>query len=876
MVIRRYLTAAAVLLLASVSPGLAEASAPLSERYSEAAALARSGNPGKALEILARLADARRDSVPVHRAVALLALEMGREDEWRSTFRKRVRRKSRDVGASVGLAILEEARGRRSEAHRLLMTSLTAESRDPLLAPLLLRTTADRAGFVRWLRQRQAVLPRDPAFAALRSRILFAEGALDEAREVLDKALEREADHPDLLTLRADLLRAGGDTDAACEDARVAAGFMVDRDLVPEVSVPDKLRLARAFTSCGSFDEAAALLDALSSLASIGDDYPLRDSAALVRAELLVARGLPLDALELLESAGIRESALDASLRELGWSIRARALALLGTQGPGLESALVTTELPTGLELGERATALAVLLSVGESPDPRLQARLDEVAEALRARGLERRGARLLALLAVLGHRDLPDAVSLGEGPTERVLLALAGAARADREGRPADLLAEVDRPQVELIGAPGQLSAALREIGARAALRAGRPADAARLAFDGLLDIIEADRTGQALPPDLLAIAGQAADRAVRLAGLRLEARLSQNSEPEQEILDAFVSDLGRAVRGWSLSEATWPGNLEGLAKQVPEGACLIAWSGDPSTRAIAIGGAGSSRVEVLPRGEVEEGAACSRAETILWAGPASPGAGLFAQTPEGRRKVLVRVTSARPVFGVAEEGEGDVERGAVGPGSERPLLSLVREASGADADATEGAGDAPATPGRARAFVGPGLALSRVPLASGFTCASWPASPRGWAGPDTLLSWPALHDGGLMLLGMRTLPDRGEIEKGAWVLAEAGLRNGRSWVLVSRRPLSAEEWGGLARALPDWNADPLEAARRLASADPELASALALWSAPGRLPQESARLRLLPWASALFVVVVALWLALSAWKRRRRAHNS
>ncbi|GAB4222420.1 MAG: hypothetical protein Kow0062_19700 [Acidobacteriota bacterium] len=812
--------------------------AMLATRYVEAARLVRDGAPERGLAILEKLAEERRDSVAVHRAIALLALDLDQADAWRRTFRARVRRTARDVGAGVGLAILERARGRRSEAHRLLLTVLSADGRDPLLAPLLLDTTDNRAGLLSWMKRRQAVLPHDPDFAALRARMLLAVGRVREAREVVETAISRDPEHPDLLLLGGRIAWASGDSRRACEAARIAGGFLAGSNEVPELRVPRRTALVRLLTSCGALEEAQAVLAATGPRLGIGVGRDLERRFALARAELRLAARRPLEALALLGSAGDGDPDAGRDLVEWAWSVRARALALAGTPAPALFRA-VTGPLPGGLALADRSTALGALALAGpplpaddDAPTPApgavLAERVREVADRLAREGLEPRGARAALLAAHLTGE--PPAVR-GESPELTVGRALLAAARALHDERPDAAAEHAAVGPLAMVGAPRSLTAALRLHGARASILTGRASDAMRLARDGVLDLEEADRIGTATPWELRPVTGPPDDLGLGLAGLEFRAALDAGV-PLSDAASQLLRRLGRLVRRWSILETTWRSDPARIAGHLRAGSCLIVSTAEPEVPALAIGPGG--RLAAAPVDRILDEDPCAGEGPVFWLGPADAGDGLIA-APDPER-VLVRAIAPEPVRRrvLPEEGVGGGPAEPEAPFA--PFAKLVREAAGGgDAGTAGGSPDPPFL------LTGAGLALAHAPMASG-VLATLPGAGRArWVGPEELLAGGLDPAECLIATGVRRLPAGARIDEGSWVLAEGAVLSGRRFLLVSRRPLDESERELLAGMAARLCRSPLGGIGELVERAPELARALALWSAPGEIGPEN-----------------------------------
>lgn len=858
-----------VLLIGAAPSALAEAPATLDSRYAAAAEVAANGSPERALDQLARLADERPDSVPVHRAIALLALETGRTDMWRATFAARVRRMARDVGASVGLAILENARGERAAAHRLLTTALTAESRDPLLVPLLLDTAADPDGLVAWMRQRQAVLPHDPLFASLVARALLARDRVSDAASVLERARLDDPEQPDLSLLHALTLRAAGEERHACEVASLASGFLLERTSAAETRVPDRVALVRVLVACGFVDEAEGVLARLGPRDAIGVGSNLEREIALAEAEWRVATGQPLAALEILETR-IGETGLPAAMREAALAIRARAAAATGAVDDALVAA-VLTPLPRGLALADRAWALAALSEVEGLPDrARLASEIERAALAAENAAWPVRAERLHLLASHLRGDARPNVRAKSELPrsaTRTVATAIVAASASLRAGRAEEALLRASLEPLGLVGAPGQLVARLRLVAARAAFAEGQRTRALELIQDGLLDIQEADRARPFLPIELAAIAGDPSETAAMLAGLGLRASIEEGMDVA-EATTILVRQLGRTVRGWSVLETGWSGGTDALIAAVTPKSCLVVAPGGEDALAVVIDADGALSTPATNRALEDE--PCRSARTIYWLGPMTAPGGLSPAAGDSR--VLVRLVGPGAIARrTPAQSEPPLAPPAtlVAEGPPRASSEAIRRLA-RRTTTIEVPDDARAPGVPAFAYVGTGLALARAPLASGWLVPPGGDAEPGWLGPESILSWPATGGGGLVAAGLARRPAAPLIDKGSWVLAEAALSSGRSWVLLSTRPLDDDEWTTLRRNLDAWRVNPIDAARELVLDHPSLALSLAVWSAPGSLPEESDH-------TALYVfVALALGAAAGATVLARRALRS
>ena len=850
------------------------ASAPVRERYVAALEAARGGNLPGAVARLRELAGEAPASVPIHRDLARLTLLLARErpearrDLYRE-FRRRLRRTARDVGANVGMAILEEERGRRAAAHRHLLTALTAGCRDPLLVPLLLRTSPSPDGLLGWLARRRAVIPGDSSFRALEARALLARDRVRAARRLLEEGLRRDPEHPDLLALEAALLRAAGREARACEAASIALGFLAAREEVPESRIPLRVLLARVLADCGRTADAEAVVATLGPPVTPPGGPPLEPLVDLGRAETALAREDPLRALLHL---GFRPgdgtwldrfppgtgSSFAGLLHPREWARGLAARALVALAGlPGARRALpgVPPDPPSGLALADREELLAAVLAAGDPlPGTGMPTRL---ARALGEAGLENRALRLRVLAAYRGMVPPPALAELPSGDPD---LRLAREIAAHRNTLPADSLDEL-----ALARAHGLLRASWRTGRTLALLGGGEAGAAAEVARAGLLDLEEAARTTRPLPGELRPLLAAWGRPALVLPGAAARARLAGQAAPA-DTCGALVRDLGRAARAWSRIESPWPRSLGDLA--VPDGACLVlATPPGPGGIVAAIGPGGPPVLRGGP-GELDplRLPPCREARVILWAGPAAPESRGLAGLGRPGGPVLVRVphpgTPVLPAAGPSARHPGPPV--PVGPGPARPLRILVEGL----VDHRPPAIPPSLPPGGWPAWTGAGLAPPGVPASVG-----WLAPPSlvegGFVAPEGLR--PLEPRGpGLVVLGL-TVPPR-ETEEGAWLIAESALLAGRHWALLSRAPLTTDEVRAVTAGLGRAAGDPFPVARHLLDGRPELASRLELWTVVERVdvPPGQARWPVLLGGSLLAALAV-LAVVLRALRRRR-----
>ncbi len=864
----------AVLLPLLAAPAPAGAAAPVhagpGDDYLRALQLLRQGDAPGAIAILERLAGATPASVPVHRDLARLVLA-SRDDaavrDLRREMRRRLRRTSRDVGANVAMAILEQARGRKAAAHRHLLTALTAGCRDPLLVPLLLETSPSPDGLLAWMARRRAVIPGDSAFRALEARALLARGRLPAARDLLEEGLRRDPEHPDLLALRAELFRAEGRETRACEMAQVALGFLATRQDVPETRVPLRLVLARILAACGRPADAEAVLAGLGPLLSPPGTAPLDPLADLGRAEVALAAGDPLRALALVRFLprdpgwierypGPGDGSYAGLLHPRPWarSVAARALVnlrlprgrrLLPPPGPG----------PTGLGLADREELLAARLAAGDAAVETV--RVEDLARALDRAGLDRRARRLRVLAAARRLLPAPD-----EAPGDDPDLRLARQIAAFLPGPPG-----ADLDELVLAPAHGLLRAAFRTGRATALAAAGRWDDVRRACREGLLDLEEATRTTRPLPPELVPLLEAWGSPSLVLPGLAARAALAAGMAPPRVAAGLF-HDLGRAARGWSRIESPWP--REPRDAPVPPGACLVlATPPGPGeiTVALATGHAPAVRAGTVDPLTLPP---CREARVVLWAGPATPESRGLPGLGPAEGPLLVRLPHpGDPALPDVARPRAPGPPRPVGADPACPLRALVEALAGAAATSADAAPLREEQPAWL-AFGGAGIAPPGAPASSGWLA---PASlvEGGWLSPESLRAHPP---GGPGLVAVGLLVPSAETEPAAWLLAESALLSGRGWALLSRVPLSPGERAALLRGLGRAEGvAPLPVLRELAAKRPELAAKLELWTVASRV-----RPRKTPPPAAAFVLAGLVAVALGgglllAFLRRRRA---
>jgi tetratricopeptide (TPR) repeat protein len=888
--LRRGLIVAAAVCIAAATATWGEST--LRERYEAAIARANQGQLDEALEELGSLAETVPASVPVHRAIALTALAAGEEAaaDWSEQFRQRLRRSRRDVGASVGRAILLADQGRDREAHSLLTSAIFAGARHPLLLPVLLETSPDPEGLSHWARRRARALGDDPDFEALRIRLLMQLGKSQEALEVVESTLE---DHPqmgDLLALHATLSWAAGDERTACEEAALAIGFLDDGNEVAGLRVPRRAHLARALISCGRHGDAQTVLGGLGALVTPPGADPLEPLARAVSAELSLAQGRLVEAIAMARREGPEPAPApwDETLRSI--AVRARARAGLAVNAREL---LAEAPADHPLALVDRSLALAAVAASPQPPRglPLTPQPFERLSRELLDHGFDVRGVRA-GLLAELireaekeGRRDLDDLLAIVGPGSAASAVRLQTATRIVRvqsafEAGDGDaVLSLTEVPAVERAGAPGALLAPIRVARARAELAAGHPAAALEAVEEGLLDLQSADLEQSPLPAELQAFETAFGTPALVLPGLAFRAALERGDAPGAAAA-RLLEAMDRAARTWSILGL--PGAREPLAltERLPEGGCLIVAPPDlehPKRGGLVARMTSAGTVAVGTPAELLSQPPCAGADIVYWLGPGGATGGLRAG--HGAEGLLVRWIGPRPLPG---EPDGETARpsssepGHLGPGAERPFRTLVESLAGVEGSDDDGD---PVVASQVRLYgwpihTGAGLALSATPLASGWLVPPTGNSELGWMTPEDLPPAPSTGSEpapGLVSLRLSTAADSAGSERGAWLLAEAGIDAGWAWALLSRRPLSDGEIARLEETWDDWRDDPLAAAADLVEKHPELADALTLWTAPGRLHRDPS---IWSWvlAVALGVALVVAVLVLRPWRQLSR----
>lgn len=864
---------AALFLLATLSPSPAAAQSRLVDEYVAAVQLARAEQTEQALTRLVELVRRNPDSVPLHRALALVASKTDKAGYWERVFRDRKTRTPRDRSAMVGLAVLRARRGAPAEGHRLLRIAVEAGERDPCLARLLVETTSGQDGLLEWLAKQSQTHPRDPLLFSIHAQVLIALNQVQAARTIIELALSRGQEHPDLLALHASILRAAGEEKAACQAAALAAAVLDTDPEFPEFRVPRRTGLARVLTACGRLEPARRLLSSVGPQATLPGDAPLRPLVRAAEAELALARG---DLVEALYQLGEGDTSAPESWEtaEIFRAVRASAQASLGikiTDRPEL----LSSSLPEGLALADRAVALAAVVLKEPVPEPDLALVLSRLSEKLQSQGLRARASRAEILrgflLANSDRKGSLEAIQHGlilAPPSEMAAVAAAaGLVRirlAAKEGPEAMLSASSLEPR-QLAGAPGALLAAIHVRAAQAALKAGEPGRAALTARQGFLDLQEADRSGVRPPQEYWALAGDLSDLAIELAGLAFRAGLAEK-HPLEETAGKFLQDLGRAARSWSQIEVPWPDTLESLIAGVPKKACLVVAAIGESAPALVVNKQG--KVGVTSPSEACLNPACDGVKSIYWAGPAAPPGGLSCRPGDGR--ALVRLVSPSPLRQSLPEPVPSTPGPAplIGPGSDRPLKRLVETLSGFS-PVTEMMEPSSRWP----LFAGAGLASSHNPLSSGWLVPPEIQGGPGWLGPESIPLLSPVRGPGLIATGLRILPGRGEPEKGNWVLAEAALQAGWRFALLSREPLGAEELALLRGRVDHWRANPVNEARRTAKKQADLAARLTLWTLPGKLESRSSAGGAWRWVAAIATLALGALLAGRLFSRRRSA---
>lgn len=864
---------AALFLLTTLPAPPAAAQSRLVDEYVAAVQLARAGQTEQALQRLAGLVRQNPTSVPLHRALAVVASRTRQASAWEQTFQQRLSRSPRDRCAEVGLAVLRAERGAKGDAHRLLRAALEAGERDPLLAGLLLETAASRENLTAWLSRQGQARPRDPLLSWIHASVLLSLDRAGEARRVIVETLSRGQEHPDLLTLHAAILRAAGEEKEACREAALAAEELGAGLEFPETRVPRHTGLARALIACGRLEAARRLLSNIGPQVTLPGETPLRPLVRAAEAELALARGDLVDALT-QSSEGLAGTAPGSPAEETLRAVRVGAQVRLGTPVEDRE-ALLAAPLPEGLALADRAVALSALALSEPVPAKELVPLLSRLSLKLQQQTLGARASRLELLQGFLlagsdpeGSRRSADRGARlalrAEVPAASAAAVLVKMKQAAPHG-PLRVLAAAEVGPVQLAGSPGALLAAVRVEVARAALAAGQSARAIAAARQGFLDLQEADRSGVEPPAEYRGLAKDPSDLAIELAGLGFRGRIAAEV-PLEDAARGFLQDLGRAARGWSQVEVPWPDSLEGLIAGVPKKSCLVVAAIGEAAPALVVNNSGA--VGVTTPAQACAHAACAGQRAILWAGPAAAPGGLSCR--EGDDRALVRLVSPSPLRQSFPE-PAPTDPGSlavVGPGGDRPLRRLLERISG-PSPANESADLASRWP----AYAGAGLSSSHHPLSSGWLVPPEVQGGSGWLGPEALPLLSPVRGPGCIAAGLRVMPGKGEPEKGSWVLAEAALQAGWRFALLSREPLGAEDLAWLRGRGDGWRASPVNEARRTNRKNPALAARLTLWTLPGKLEAKGSAGGAWRWVAGSAILAAGALLAGRLFSRRRSA---
>jgi len=633
--------------------------------YASALSQAEAGQWPEALAELGELAEAVPASVPVHRALALTALAAGEEtaSEWSGRFHQRLRRSRRDVGASVGRAILLAAEDRVREAHSLLSSATLSGARHPLLVPLLIETSPDPDGLPDWARRRARALGDDPDFEAFRVRILMETGRTDQAAAIVENTLKRHPQNGDLLALSTLISWASGREQRACEQATLALGFLDDRAEVPDVRVPRRAWLARALIACGRTGDAQTVISSMSPVTVPPGADRLEPVLRAVTAELALAQGRLVESLTISRSREIAPpppAPWDETLRSI--TVRARAAAGLPVDFQDLLPAPGNSH---PITLADRALALATLAASPHTWNQGVPLTAEPFARLSRltlANGLDVRGVRLGLLARLLQHdagpeedgRGLDDLLAIVGSQQGQTSISLAAAARIVRTrgaflAKDGNAVLELtDVPAIERAGAPGALLAPLRIARAQACLEAGRAELATEAVDEGLLDLQSADLEDERLPEEFLAFSQAFGDPGLVLPGYALRAGLARGDDPDAAAA-GYLEALDRTARTWSILGLPGTRSPRSLADHLPADGCLLLAPPDFSATGrtnLLVRLAPGAPAAVGKTKSVLASAPCGQASTVFWLGPGRPPGGLTLAPG----KVLVRWIGPRP----------------------------------------------------------------------------------------------------------------------------------------------------------------------------------------------------------------------------------
>ena len=388
--------------------------------------------------------------------------------------------------------------GREADGAALLAEAVAAATDDRELAFLTIR----QSEMEWWHEQRtdaaQALLDRAAGRSAIGADFAGAQRAVFAALDGdADGAVRHGAalvEHPDPWVDSTAALALGlADVFAGrVEDGAARAAATYDRvQQAPEGAMngdPGVHVVARAFNlvQAGALGEADQLARLVYEVAVAQPGRQARAWGAMLRGEVALARGLPLDAQRWFVEAevGWADGGLPGPAR---WSAVGCALAAALTgRGADVEAILARSAGydVTGFGLWERRRDRAVLWGAHLTGDGSVPARAAEVVAAARAVGADQMAFEVVHDLCRMGHPDdavrlLDDGVLQGRrNPVVRTLIAAAGSGDAVALGNAADELAELgyllDGAETAAMAARAHRRAGRARAAERAAARSG------------------------------------------------------------------------------------------------------------------------------------------------------------------------------------------------------------------------------------------------------------------------------------------------------------------------------------------------------------------------------------------------------------------
>jgi tetratricopeptide (TPR) repeat protein len=172
---------------------------------------------------------------------------LGRNEEAERSLREALRIDPANVPANLNLGLLLAEMGRHTEAESALRKVFDADEHNAVAAYNLgmLRVRTDLAEAIKWFHEARALRPAEPKYAYTLAFYLHENGDDDEAVQVLEKTLEREAASGDPYALLGQIYEMRGNSSDAIAVYRKAA----ENELLP---VQERYRFAQRAQRLGS------------------------------------------------------------------------------------------------------------------------------------------------------------------------------------------------------------------------------------------------------------------------------------------------------------------------------------------------------------------------------------------------------------------------------------------------------------------------------------------------------------------------------------------------------------------------------------------------------------------------------------------------